>query len=741
MLPNRNRMIQNALRPVAALPTSRRGFLAAGAAAGAGLVIGSLLPTGRLTSALAAAGDGPPSPFEGYVRIAPDNTVTVISAHFEMGQGPYTGLATLVAEELDAGWAQMRAEGGAGNTKLYGNLAWGGAVQGTGGSTAIASSFDRYRQAGAMARAMLVEAAAASWGVPAAEIKVENGMLAHSSGKSATFGELAEAAAALPPPARVTLKDRADWRLIGAPKLQRLDSVAKTTGAQKFPIDVQLPGMLIAVIAHPPRFGGKVKSFDPAAAKAVPGVVDVVEIPRGVAVVAQSTWAAIKGREVLTVEWDESQAETRSSDEIMAEYRRLAEEGEGSVARSEGDAEAAFASAAKVLEAEFEFPYLAHAAMEPMDAVAWRQGDRLEVWAGHQMPDLYQAVSAEIAELPPENVKLHVMITGGSFGRRAVADADVIAEVVSTAKAIGWKAPVKVMWTREDDMTGGRYRPMYFHKLKAGLDADGRIVAWQHRIVGQSIMAGTPFAGMVTNGVDPTSVEGASTLPYAIPNLHVDLVTTTTGVPVLWWRSVGSTHTAYATEAFIDELAKAAGRDPVEFRLSMLDDHPRHRGVLEKARDAAGWGDAPPQGVSRGVAVAESFGSYVAQIVEVTLDGNDVAVQRVVCAVDCGTAVNPDVIAAQMEGGIGFGLGAILKSEITLTDGAVDQTNFDGYDVLRINEMPTVEVHILPSTESPTGVGEPGVPPIGPAVANAIFSATGKPIRTLPFSRQELHGA
>ncbi len=741
MLQIRDKAVQNAVRAAVAQPTSRRGFLKATAGAGAGLVIGGLLPTGRLTSALAAASDAPVSPFEGYVRIAPDNSVTVISAHFEMGQGPYTGLATLVAEELDADWAQMRAEGGAGNPKLYGNLAWGGAVQGTGGSTAIASSFERYRRAGAMARAMLVEAAAASWGVPASEIKVENGVVSHASGKSATFGELAEAAAALPPPAEVTLKAPADWRLIGDAKLRRLDSVAKTTGKQQFPIDVRLPGMLTAVIAHPPRFGGKVKSFDPAAAKAVPGVVDVVEIPRGVAVVAQSTWAAMKGREALTVEWDESGAETRSSVDIMAEYRRLAEEGQAVVARSEGDAAAAFATAARVLEAEFEFPYLAHAAMEPMDAVAWRQGDKLEVWGGHQMPDLYQAVSAGIAELPPENVTLHVMITGGSFGRRAVADADVIAEVVSTAKAIGWKAPVKVQWTREDDMAGGRYRPMYFHKLKAGLDADGRIVAWSHRIVGQSIMAGTPFEGMVTNGVDPTSVEGASTLPYAIPNLHVDLVTTAVGVPVLWWRSVGSTHTAYATEAFIDELAQAAGQDPIEYRLSMLGDHPRHRGVLEKVRDAAGWGDALPAGVSRGVAVAESFGSYVAQVAELSVDGNDVTVQRVVCAVDCGTVVNPDVVAAQMEGGIGFGLGAILKSEITLTEGAVDQTNFDGYEVLRLDEMPKVEVHILPSTESPTGVGEPGVPPIGPAVANAVFAATGKRIRALPFSRQELRGA
>jgi isoquinoline 1-oxidoreductase beta subunit len=731
--------IRKSISRAAALPATRRGFLKGSAVAGAGLVIGALLPSGRLTSAQEA--ETAVSPFEGYVRIAPDNTVTVLSAHMDMGQGIYTGTATLVAEELDADWAQMRVEGGAGNPKLYGNLLWGGAIQGTGGSTAVASSFERYRRAGAMARAMLVDAAAAEWQVPAGEITVANGVVSHGSGRTATFGELAEAAAKLTPPAEVTLKSPADWRLIGKADLRRLDSVAKTTGRQQFTIDVKLPGMLTAVVARPPKFGATVKSFDAAAALAVPGVTDVVEIPRGVAVVAQSTWAAMKGREALTVEWDESKAETRGTAEIMADYKRLATEGQAVVARNEGDAAAAMASAAKVLEAEFEFPYLAHAALEPLDAVAWRQGDLLEVWGGHQIPDLYQGISAQIAELPPEQVKLHVMMTGGGFGRRAVGDADVVAEAVSTAKAIGWKAPVKVLWTREDDMTGGRYRPMYFHRLKAGLDADGRIVAWQHRIVGQSIMAGSPFEGMVTNGVDPTSVEGASTLPYAIPNLQVDLVTTSIGVPVLWWRSVGSTHTAYATEAFIDELAEAAGKDPIEFRLAMLGDHPRHRAVLEKARDAAGWGGAAPEGVARGVAVAESFGSYVAQVADVRVDGDGVKVERVVCAVDCGVAVNPDVIKAQMEGGIGYGLGAILKSEITLDGGTVEQTNFDGYDVLRLEEMPDVEVHILDSTESPTGVGEPGVPPIGPAVANALFAATGKRIRVLPVSKQELRGA
>jgi isoquinoline 1-oxidoreductase beta subunit len=357
------------------------------------------------------------------------------------------------------------------------------------------------------------------------------------------------------------------------------------------------------------------------------------------------------------------------------------------------------------------------------------------------MPDLYQGIAAQIAETTPDKIILHVMMTGGSFGRRAVGDGDVIAEAVSTAKAIGWKAPVKVVWTREDDMTGGRYRPMYFHKMQAGLDAAGKLVAWQHRIVGQSIMSDGPFAAFVQNGIDPTSVEGAATLPYAVPNIHVDLVTTKVGVPVLWWRSVGSTHTAYSTEVLIDELAQAAGQDPIAFRLAMLGDKPRHKAVLEKVKEASGWGQAVEKGKGRGVAVAESFGSYVAQVVDVSVDKGTIKVERVICAVDCGTAVNPDVVKAQMEGGIGYGLGAILKGEITLKDGVVEQTNFDGYDVLHFDEMPLVEVHIMPSKEGPTGVGEPGVPPIGPAVANAVFAATGKRIRLLPMSKFDWQSA
>lgn len=722
---------------------SRRGFLIGAATAGAGLTIGFHVPLGPAGRVLAA--EPPVNPLNAYLQIAPDGTVTVLSAHMDGGQGIYTGIATLVAEELDADWAQMRVEGAAGNPKLYGNMAWGGAAQGTGGSTAIPSSWERYRRAGAIARAMLVQAAAESWRVPAGEIRVEKGVVSHpGSGRSASFGALADKAAAVAPPVEIKLKDPKDWVLIGNEKLRRLDSVAKTTGRQRFPIDVYLPGMLTAVIAHPPLFGARASSFDAAAAKAIRGVVDVVETPRGIAVVARDTWSAIKGRDALQVSWDDNGAETRGTPELLASYKELARSGEGAaVAREEGDAAAALAGAAKVIQAEFEFPYLAHAAMEPLDATARFEDGILEIWAGHQMPDLYQAVAAQIMGIEPQNVKLHVMTPGGFFGRRAVPDADIIVEVVSTLKATGSKAPVKLIWTREDDMKGGRYRPMYLHTLEAGLDADGNPIAWQHRIVGQSILKGTPFeAALVHKGIDETSVEGASTLPYAIPNLHVDLVTTDVAVPVLWWRSVGSTHTAYSTEVFLDELAHAAGKDPVEFRRALLKDQPRHLGVLNLAAEKAGWGQPPPEGRFRGVAVHKSFGTYVAQVVEISLkqDGG-IKVERVVCAVDCGIAVNPDIIRAQMEGGIGYGLGAILKGEITLDGGQVVQGNFDGYQVLTIDEMPQVEVHILPSTESPTGVGEPGTPPIGPAVANAVFAATGKRIRILPFSRNDLRTA
>ncbi|MEZ5786314.1 MAG: xanthine dehydrogenase family protein molybdopterin-binding subunit [Xanthobacteraceae bacterium] len=713
----------------AAIPhASRRGFLIGAAAFAGGLMIGFRpTPTSAQTSVL--------NPFAGHVAIAPDGTVTVYAAHMDMGQGIHHGIATLVNEELMADWAKIRVEGGSGNPAYYGNIAWGGKVQGTGGSTGMVSSFDRYRTAGAAARLMLVNAAAAEWGVPAAAIWVENGKLRHGN-REAHIGEFAAKAAAGAVPTDITLKAAKDWVYIGKERhvLGKFDSRAKSTGEQQYTIDVKLPGLLTAAMIHPPLFGAKVKSFDAAKAKAMKGVVDVVQIPRGIAVVADNMWHAIQARDAVTVEWDESEAEKRSSSDLMASYRELAAKPGAATATDIGDVGRAFAGAAKVIEATYEFPYLAHAPLEPLNAIARIENGRVEVWGGHQMPDVYIAVSAKIAGVAPDKVKLQVMKTGGGFGRRAVADADVVSEAVAVSKALGGR-PVRVQWTREDDTRAGRYRPAYVHRLKAGLDADGNVIAWQNHIVGQSILAGTPFDHGAA--IDRTSVEGASKLPYAFPNMKVELTTTKVGVPVLWWRSVGSSHTAYAVEAFIDELAEAAGKDPIAFRLALIKDHPRHVAALRLAAEKARWGEPLAAGRFRGVALAESFGTVVAQIAEISVDNGRRKTHRVVCAVDCGIAVNPDNVRAQMEGGIGFGLGAVLKSKLTLDRGRIVEGNFDGYEVLQIDEMPAVEVYIVPSEAKPSGVGEPGVPPIGPAVANAFYQATKRRIRALPFSQGE----
>lgn len=726
--------ISNLGHQVSRFQPSRRQFLVGAAATGVGFKLA--FPARK---ALATEGTDP-DPFDAYIQIAPDNTVTILSAHMDMGQGCYHGIATLVAEELEADWGQLVVEGGAGNTKYYGNLAWGGVAQGTGGSSAMFSSFDRYRRAGALARTMLMNAAAESWGVPAVEITAAKGVLSHASGKSATYGEMAEAAAQQPLPAEVTLKSRDQWQVIGSETFRRLDSGMKSTGRQDFTIDVKLPGMLTAVIAHPPLFGAKVKSFDASAAKAVKGVVDVVQVSRGVAVVAENTWAAMKGREALTVDWDESGAEKRGSAELLAEYKAALEK-PGLVAANRGDAAAGIAGASKVIEATYEFPYLAHAGLEPLDAVAAMNGDTLEIWGGHQMPDLYQAVTAQIAGVTPDKVKLHVMKTGGGFGRRAVTDADIMVEVVETAKAIGWKAPVKLLWTREDDMKGGRYRPLFVHKVKVGLDAAGNIAGWDHRMIGQAILVGTPFESFaVKDGIDGTSVEGVNDTKYAIPAFRAEVTNAQTGVPVLWWRSVGHTHTAYVMETMIDEVARVGGRDPVELRRDLLKDHPKHLAVLNLVAEKANWGAAMPEGTYRGIVLHESFGTVVGAVADIKVDdpANPAAgfkVTKVTCAVDCGTAINPDQIRAQIEGGVGFGLGSVLHEELTLTNGLVDQANYDSYLPLRIEEMPVVETHIVPSENPPTGVGEPGVPVIGPAVANALAAATGQTVRILPFSK------
>src|ERR1700730_10203230 len=661
------RHIENAA-PATGVPTSeltRRQFLKLTTLAGSGLSLGIVLPgcgTGPSGAGSAGAASGPLAmPF---LRIAPDNTVTVISKHLEAGQGVWTGLPAIVAEELDASWDQMRVESAPAKVPLYRNLAFvplGASVQLTGGSTAVANSWQQLREAGATARAMLVAAAARQWGVPASQINVSQGVVSHTgAGRKATFGELAGSAAKQSVPTQVKLKDPGTFTIVGNEKLPRLDARAKSTGKQQFAIDVMLPGMMTAVVMRPPRFGAKVISFDASKAKAVPGVVDVVQIPRGVAVVGRDMWSAKKGREALSVTWDESGAEKRGTAELMKEYRALARGTEAVTVVQVGDVEAALAGAAKRLEGEFEFPYLAHAPMEPLTAVCSLSADKCEVWAGCQFQTLDQANAAAAVGLKPERVTINTLAAGGTFGRRATPESDYISEVASIAKATGGKYPVRLIWTREDDITGGRYRPLNYHRISAAIGRDGK-VAFRQRIVGQSILIGTPFeAVMVKNGVDPTAAGGSAAEQYDLVHAHVSWSQPKVGVPVLWWRSVENTHMAFSKEVMIDELAQAAGQDPVAFRLALLGKHPRHVGALKLAAQKAGWDQplATGKGRGRGVAVHESFSTVVAQVAEVTVKGDKITVDRVVCAVDCGIAVTPDIVKAQMQSGIGYGLSA-----------------------------------------------------------------------------------
>ncbi|MFD1332330.1 molybdopterin cofactor-binding domain-containing protein [Methylopila musalis] len=720
------------------LDLSRRGFLAVVGGAGLGLAVG-LKPF----DAVAAANGAAPAAFNPFVKIAPDGVVTVVVKHLDKGQGVATGLATLVAEELDADWAQMRTEFAPADNARYANLMF--KAQGTGGSTSIANSWEQYRTAAATARAMLVNAAAQAWSVAPGEIVVEKGRLSHPSGKSDGFGAFAEKAAAAPEPVaapqNAPFKDPSKYVYIGKEGLHRIDNDPKTDGTAIYTQDVKLPNMLVAVVAHPPRFGATVKGFDDAETRKIKGVKEVVAVPQGVAVLATNTWAAISGRNALKVEWDDAKAETRGSDALLAEAKAAVAKADGGVAAvTEGDAEAAFKTASKVIEADYAFPYLAHAAMEPLNCVVdVRKDGTAELIYGCQFPAIDHPTAAQILGLPLDKVTITTVWAGGSFGRRAVPTADYVAEAVAIAKAIEGRAPVKLVWTREDDTKAGYYRPLYAHKVKAAIGPDGLPTAWSHHIAGQSIFGGTALEAMtVKDGVDETSVEGVSNLAYAVPNRSVRLTTLKTGVPVLWWRSVGHTHTAHAVETMIDELAHAAGQDAVAYRLALLKDKPRHTAALKLAAEKAGWGEKLPQGRGRGVAVHESFNTMVAQVVDVTIrkDGS-VKVDRVVAAVDCGVVVNPDVIRAQIEGGVGFGLGAALRNAVTLKDGEVEQANFDTYEPLRITDMPHVEVHMVTSDAKPTGVGEPGVPPIAPALANAIFAATGKRVRDLPIGDQK----
>jgi isoquinoline 1-oxidoreductase beta subunit len=715
----------------------RRMFLKV---AGSGFALAlAPVPTGRAQAADAAAAGKPlaitaPSTF---VRIDKDNTVTVVIKHLDKGQGLATGQATLVAEELGADWTQVKTEFAPSDATKYNNLLWG-PVQGTGGSTGLANAYEQYRMAGATMKAMLATAAAKRWGVKANEITVSKGVVAHAnSGRRATMGQLAESAALQPLPEKISLKDPKDFTLIGK-SAPRVDQRAKTMGRPLYTMDVQRPGQLVAVVARPPKFGAKLKSVDSAAARVVKGVVDVVQIPNAVAVLATSTYPAIKARDTLKLEWDTTGTETRGSAEIIADYKKLLETPGKSAAKT-GDAAGAMGRAAKVIEHTFEFPYLAHTPMEPLDVVIQTDGKTAELWLGSQLQTVDHAVAAGVLGLKIEQVKINTLWAGGSFGRRAVAGSPFVAEAALIAKAYGKSLPIKVVHTREDDIKGGYYRPLYVHKVRMGLDAAGKIIAWEHRIAGQSIVEGTPFAAsLIKDGIDATSVEGASNLPYDIPNMSLELHTTKVGVPVLWWRSVGSTHTAHVTEHMIDLAAREAKQDPVAYRMAMLSNKPRHAGVLKLATEKANWSAPLPAGTFRGVAVHESFNSFVAQVAEVSLDDRGrYKVQRVVCAVDCGVAVNPDNVKAQMEGGLGYGLSAALREAITLKGGAVEQSQWSDYELMRMSDMPKVEVHIVASTEKPTGVGEPGTPVVLPAVANALLAGSGKATLALPLSRNK----
>lgn len=711
-----------------ARPT-RRSFFKLSVGAGAGLALGVY----GLGTRSAGAATG--TTFNPFVQIGTDGRVTVLCKHLDKGQGTASGLATLVADELDAAHDQIDIAFAPANAELYNNLAFG-TVQGTGGSTAIPNSFMQYREAGAAARAMLLEAAAQDWGVDAASLVIKDGEISDGAGNSATFGDFAEAASALPLPEAVQLKTAAEWVYIGK-DFPRLDVPIKSSGAAGvYGMDQQLDDMLVAVLAKSPKFGGKVKSYDATEALAVKGVVDVIQIPQGIAVLAESTWPAISARDLVQIDWDFTEAETRSSGAIREAYLELANQ-EGAEVRHDGDPVAALDDAEQVIESTFSFPFLAHAPMEPVDVTILFDGERAQLWTGSQIQTLDQSIAASVLGIEPTNVEVHTLWAGGSFGRRAIYDSHYAAEAAALAKAWGKAQPIKLVYTREDDIRGGYYRPAYVHKVRAGVDADGNIKGWHHHIVGQSILKGTMFEqALVHNGIDDTSVEGVSDASYAIPDFRVELTTTDVRVPGLWWRSVGHTHTAYVMEAMMDQVAHGAKRDAIEIRRAYLADDARKLGVLDKVAEASNWDAGPAEGRFRGVAVHKSFNSYVAQVAEISLaDSGRIKVEKVWCAVDCGIAVNPDNIRAQMEGGIGYGLGAILRNEITLTDGAVDQANFDSYEPLRIDDMPDVEVHIVDSTEPPTGVGEPGTPPIGPAVANAIFAATGQMPVDLPLSR------
>ena len=709
---------------------NRRGFLKTGVAGATGLVIGFYLP-GRFEALAAAPVGAGPASLNAWMLISPDDSVKIMIDKSEMGQGILTALCMIAAEELDCDWKKIHTEF-APAAKEYFNPAFG--MQGTGGSSSVRSSWDPMRKAGAAARDMLLQAAAQQWNVDKSTCRTENGVIFHDASKrKLTYGSVAEGASKLAVPQDVPLKDPKQYRIVGKPT-KRLDTPNKVDGRAQFGIDVWQPGMLYAVVARCPVFGGKVASFDATKAKAVPGVKTVVQISSGIAVVADNTWAAMQGRRALDVKWDEGPNASASSESISKLFAdQMAQP--GAEARKEGDAASALGGAAQKIEAVYEVPYLAHATMEPINCTADVRADRVEVWAPTQFQTVAQATAAKICGFKPENAFIHTTYLGGGFGRKA--GSDFVIEAVETSKAIG--KPVKLTWSREDDTQHDYYRPASYAKLAGGLGADGWPVAWTTRVACSSIMEAW-FPGSTKNNLDPTSVEGVSNLPYSIPNIQVDYVRTEPGIPVGFWRSVGTSQNGFFSECFMDELAAVGKKDPYEFRRHLLDKAPRHLGVLELAAQKAGWDKPLAAGRYRGIAVLEAFQSYAAQVVEISVNrkARTVKVHRVVCAVDVGRVVNPTNIVMQSESAIVYGLSSALYGEITISGGRVTQTNFNNYPVLRLDAMPAVEVHIVPSEEKPTGAGELSVPPVVPALCNAIFAATGKRIRRLPIRAEDL---
>jgi isoquinoline 1-oxidoreductase beta subunit len=708
------------------LQMERRKFLKFSLAAGGGLMIGLYLP-GK--SKLALAQERSASVFmpNAFVRIGTDDRVTVIVNHSEMGQGVYTALPMLLAEELDADWNKVGFEPAPVDPK-YNHPVFG--MQITGGSTSVWSAFEQFRNAGAAARAMLIAAAAQQWGVDPATLRTESGAVLDRTNRKLTYGQLAEAAAKMTPPAQVALKDPKTFKLIGKP-VKRLDTAEKVNGKAVFGIDVKLPQMLTAVVVRAPIFGATMKGFDDSRARNMPGVRKIVAVPSGVAVIAASFWQAKIARDALRVDWDEGAMHAFSTSQMMEQFREQAKSSGKSV-RREGDPDAALAKAAQKIEAVYEVPYLSHAMMEPLNCAVDLRADSCEIWTGTQFQTVDRANAAEVAGLPNEKAQIHTTFLGGGFGRRATPQSDFVVEAVHVAKAAG--VPVKVVWTREDDMQGGWYRPAFVHAVAGSIDANGNPVSWRSRLVGQSIFAGTQFEGMMKEkGYDPASVEGADDLPYAIPNLAIEYLQTQVNVPVQWWRSVGHSHTGFATECFVDELAALAHKDPYKFRRTLLLKHPRHLRVLDLAAQKAGWGKPLPKGRARGIAVHFAFESYNAQVAEVSVKEGKVQLHRIVSAMDCGRYVNPGIIAAQMEGGAIFGASAALFQELTFENGRLQQTNFHTFPAMRMNECPEIETHIVNSNEKSGGIGEPGVPCTAPAIANAVFAATGKRIRKLPI--------